>query len=54
MGWRQVFNMKIVHALPKNLRFMISFDPESQSGMQAPETLLQTLIDVLNHLPNPS
>ena len=25
---------------PKNLSFMISFDPEAQSGMQAPETLL--------------
>jgi hypothetical protein len=43
--------MKIVYALPKNLRFVISFDSEAQSGMQSPETLLQTLIDVLNHLP---
>ena len=43
--------MKIVYALPKNLSFVISFDPEAQSGMQAPETLLQTFIDVPNHLP---
>jgi hypothetical protein len=46
--------MKIVYTLPKNLGFMISFDPKAQSGMQSPETLLQTLIDILNHLPNPS
>jgi hypothetical protein len=50
MEWKQVLNMKIVYTLPKNLGFMISFDPEAQSGMQSPDTLLQTLIDVLNHL----
>ena len=49
MGWRQVLNMKIVYALPKNLRFMISFDPEPQSRVQAPQSLLQTLINVLGH-----
>ena len=43
--------MKIGYALPKNLSFVISFDAEAQSGMQASETLLQTLIDVLNHSP---
>ena len=43
--------MKIVYALPKNLGFMISLDPEAQSGVQAPQALLQTLIDVLDHLP---
>ena len=41
--------MKIVYALPKNLGFMISFDPEAQSGVEAPQSLLQTLIDVLVH-----
>jgi hypothetical protein len=30
---------------------MIGFDPEAQSGMQLPETLLQTLINVRGHLP---
>jgi hypothetical protein len=43
--------MKIVYALPKDLCFMIGFDPEAQSGVQSPETLLQTLTDVVNHLP---
>ena len=42
--------MEIVYALSEHLRFVISFDSEAQSGMQSPETLLQTLIDVLNHL----
>jgi len=41
--------MKIVYALPKNLRFMISLDPEPQSRVQAPQSLLQTLINVLGH-----
>ena len=49
MGWRQVLNMKIVYALPENLGFMISFDPEAQSRVQAPQSLLQTFINVLNH-----
>ena len=43
--------MKIVYALPKNLGFMISFDPEAQLGVQAPQALLQTFINVPDHLP---
>ncbi len=43
--------LKIVYALPKNLGFMISFNPEAQSRMQATETLLQTLTNFLVHLP---
>jgi hypothetical protein len=35
--------------LPKNLGFMISFDPEAQSRVQAPQSLLQTFINVLDH-----
>ena len=45
--------MKIVYALSKNLGFMVSFDPKAQSRVQAPQSLFQTLINVLNHLPNP-
>ena len=41
--------MKIVYALPKNLGFMVSFDPEAQSRVQAPQSLLQTFINVLDH-----
>jgi hypothetical protein len=43
--------MKIVYALPENLGFMISLNPEAQARMQATETLLQTLINFLVHLP---
>jgi hypothetical protein len=28
MGRRQILNMKIVYALPKNLGFVVCFDPE--------------------------
>jgi hypothetical protein len=35
--------MKIVYALPKDLSFMVGFDPEPQSGVQSPETFVQTL-----------
>jgi len=51
MGRREILNMKIIYALPKNLSFMISFDPEAQSSVQAPEASLQTLINVPDHLP---
>ena len=51
MGRKEILNMKIVYTLPKNLGFMISFDPEAQSGVQAPQALLQTFINVLDHLP---
>ena len=51
MGWWKILNMKIVYALPKNLGFMISLDPEAQSGVQTPQALLQTLINILDHLP---
>ena len=43
--------MKIVYALPENLGFMISFNPEAQARMQATETFLQTFINFLVHLP---
>jgi len=31
------------------LGFVIGFDPEAQSRVQAPQALLQRLIDVLSH-----
>jgi hypothetical protein len=40
-----------LYTLPKDLSFMIGLDPEAQSSMQSPETFLQTLTDVVNHLP---
>jgi hypothetical protein len=33
MGRRQILDMKVVYALPKNLGFVVSFDPEARSGM---------------------
>ncbi len=49
MGRTQILDVKIVYALPKNLGFMVGFDPETQSRVQPPQALLQTLIDVLAH-----
>jgi hypothetical protein len=49
MGKTQILNVKIVYALSKNLGFVISFDPAAQSRVQAPQALLQRLIDVLIH-----
>jgi len=47
MRWRQILNVKIIYALSKNLGCVVSFDPEAQSRVQAPQALFQTLINVL-------
>jgi hypothetical protein len=35
MRRRQILNVKIIYALSKNLGFVVSFDPQAQSRVQA-------------------
>jgi hypothetical protein len=47
MGWLEIFDMKIVYALPKNLGLMIGVDHEAQHAPGASPNV----INVRDHFP---
>ena len=49
MGGGEIFNVKIIHTLPKHLSLMISFNSEAQSSVQSTKPLFQEMRNILIH-----